>query len=71
MLRLRKILLSDYLYLGIIIIVSLITIVRLLLPVKSNYSEYSNKFTGTIQKIIINDDKVTLYLKNKETIIGT
>ena len=71
MLRLRKILLSDYLYLVIVMVISLITIIRLFIPIESNYGEQSNKFTGIVQKIIIKDDQVTIYLKNKETIIGT
>ena len=70
MLRLRKILLCDYLYIVIIILVLLITIIRLSIPVKSNYTESSASFIGTIEKIIIKDNKVTIYLKNKETIIG-
>ena len=71
MLRLRKILLSDYLYLSITILVFLIVIIRLAIPYKSNYTEQSTRFIGTIQKLIIKDDKVTIYLKNKEIIIGT
>ena len=71
MLRLRKILLSDYLYLSIVIFTLLVTIYRLCIPLESNYNESDTTFTGIIEKIIIKDDKVTIYIKNKETIIGT
>ena len=71
MLRLRKILLLDYLYIGITLLVFLITIFRLSIPINSNYNESSTSFIGTITKIIIKEDKVTLYVKNKETVIAT
>lgn len=71
MLRLRKILLLDYLYISITLLVLLITIFRLSIPINSNYNESSTSFTGIITKIIIKEDKVTLYVKNKETVIAT
>ena len=71
MLRLRKILLCDYLYITILIISLLITIYRINISKESNYNESSNTFTGIITKIIIKDDNVRLYIKNKETVIGT
>ena len=70
MLRLRKILLCDCLYFIITILVLLITIYRLSIPIISNYNESSTSFIGTITKIIVKDDKVTIYVKNKETIIA-
>ncbi len=71
MLRLRKILLLDYLYVGITVLVLLISIIRLSIPINSNYNESSTSFIGIITKIIIKDDKVTLYVNNKETVIAT
>ena len=71
MLRLRKILLLDYLYLSITLIVLLITIMRLSIPLKSNYNEKSTSFIGTVTKVIIKNEKVTIYVKNKETVIAT
>ena len=71
MLRLRKILLCDYLYLSIILVIAIITIIRLSIPIRSNYNKQSNSFIGIIQKITIKEDKVTVYIKNKETVIGT
>ena len=52
-------------------VVILITIPRLITPKYSSYSISSTSFTGTIIKIIKHDDYNTLYIKNKETIIGT
>ena len=71
MLRLRKILLLDYLYLSITLIVLLITIMRLSIPLKSNYNEKSTSFIGIVTKVIIKNEKVTIYVKNKETVIAT
>ncbi len=71
MLRLRKILLCDYVYFIVTILVILITIYRLSIPVISNYNESSTIFIGTINKIIVKNDKVTIYVKNKETIIAS
>ena len=71
MLRLRKILLLDYLYLSITLIVLLITIMRLSIPLKSNYNEKSTSFIGIVTKVIIKNEKVTVYVKNKETVIAT
>ncbi len=68
MLRLRKILLCDYLYIGILIIVLLISILR----INNNHKKIStNKITGTIINITHNEDKTTLIIKSKEKIIGT
>ncbi len=71
MLRLRKILLCDYVYFIVTILVILITIYRLSIPVISNYNESSTTFIGTINKIIVKNDKVTIYVKNKEIIIAS
>lgn len=71
MLRLRKILLCDYLYISIIIIVLSITIVRLVIPKQSNYNESTNTFIGIVEKIERKDDQIRLYIKNRETVIGT
>ena len=71
MLKLRKILLCDYVYFIVTILVILITIYRLSIPVISNYNESSTTFIGTINKIIVKNDKVTIYVKNKEIIIAS
>ncbi len=71
MLRLRKILLCDYVYFIVTVLAILITIYRLSIPVISNYNESSTTFIGTINKIIVKNDKVTIYVKNKEIIIAS
>lgn len=71
MLRLRKILLSNYLYFISIILVLLISLIRLAFPLKSNCSSSSKSFTGIITKLAIKDEKLTLYIKSKESIIAT
>ena len=71
LLRLRKILLSNYLYISILIIVISISIVKLLIPKESKYNIKENSFIFIIDKYNIDNDKLTLYLKGKETVIGT
>ena len=71
MLKLRKALLSDYIYYIFIVIVSIITIIRINLPKNSLYKLTDTNFTGTITNYNINGNHLTIYLKNKETIIGT
>ena len=68
MLRLRKILLCNYIYITIFILVLIITIIRLSIPNKSHIK--GNSFTGIITKIEIKEDKTNLYITNKETIIA-
>ncbi len=71
MLQLRKILLSNKFYLFVFLFVSLITIIRLSIPQKSNYKDSSKYFSGKVIKIIEKDNYQTLTIKNKETLIGT
>ena len=68
MLKLRKILLCDYLYISLLILVILISIPRL-----SNYHEKlsTNKIIGTITNISKRENKVVLNIKSKENIIAT
>ena len=44
---------------------------RLSIPLKSNYNEKSTSFIGIVTKVIIKNEKVTIYVKNKETVIAT
>ena len=71
MLKLRILLLSNYFYLILIIFAFLISLIRINLPRTSSYSEKSVYFYGIVTKYNIISDKLTIYLKNKETIIGT
>ena len=64
MFRLRKILLCNYLYIIIIIVVGIITIFRL-----NNTITYNSPYTGTITKIVKLDDKTSITIDNK--VIGT
>ena len=71
MLKLRKILLCNYLfYIAFIFSISL-TIIRINIPKLSNYNENSKVFTGIIIQIIEKEDKVIYKIKNKEIVIGT
>ena len=69
MLQLRKILLSKYLYYSIFLLTILLTIIRLSIPYNSSYSEKSKSFTGVITNIVIKDDKTSLTITNKESVI--
>ena len=69
MLKLRKILLCDFLYISIFVLVIIITIIRLNIPNKYNLNDKS--FTGIVDKIIIKNNKTTIYIKNKETVIAS
>ena len=71
MLKLRKILLSNYFYLILIILSFLIFSFRLALPRKSILNSKDNYFYGTVTKYNLTSSKLTIYLKNKETVIGT
>ena len=71
LLRLRKILLSNYLYISILLIVIFISIIRLIIPKESKYNINENTFIFIIDKYNIDNDKLTIYLKGKETVIGT
>ncbi len=67
MLRLRKILLCDYLYYTFLLFSILYTIINISNPPKSSYTEKSNTFTGIVTKIVKKEYK-TIYIKNKEIV---
>ncbi len=70
MLRLRKILLSNYTYIILLIIFIPIILIRLDINNKSIYNNKTTKVEGIITRYSINNDTVTIYLKSKENIIG-
>lgn len=70
MLKLRKILLCNYLYYSVFLIVILISLIRLSLPKTTTYTEKSKNFQGIITKLSKKGDKLTINIKNKETIIA-
>ena len=69
MLKLRKILLYDYLYVIIFLLIIVISITRLLTPKKSNLNN-KKTFTGIITKIEKTSKKTNIYIKDKETVIA-
>lgn len=71
MLKLRKILLCNYLYIIFITIVFLLSIFRLSIKNNSAYTESSTSFKGIITKIYFKETNLVIYLKNKENIIAT
>ena len=71
MLKLRKILLCNYLFYTIFIFSISLTIIRINIPKTSNYNENSKTLTGIIIQIIEKEDKVIYKIKTKEVIIGT
>ena len=67
MLRLRKILLCDYLYIILLLLIIIISIPRL----NNNYEKInSNEIIGIVTNISKEDNKVSLEIKSKEKIIG-
>ena len=71
MLKLRKILLCNYLFYTVFIFSISLTIIRINIPKISNYNENSKTLIGIIIQIIEKEDKVIYKIKNKEIVIGT
>ena len=69
MLQLRKILLLDNLYIILLIIVIILLILRLSLPVKSEYTSSTNSLTGIVLKKVYKDEKLTLIVKQREKVL--
>ena len=69
MLRLRKILLYDSIYIGILIIVLIISIIRINIKPNLFYKENSI-IVGTIENIEYEDDYYKLTIKGKEKVLG-
>ena len=68
MLRLRKILLYNYLYFVILSIGLIITAVRVNLPIKSNYKLSDTKIIGIVTNIDIDGNKLDIIINGKEKI---
>ena len=67
-----KIILQSNLFLLILIIATIVIItIRILTPSKTYYTPKDNKVIGTIEKITLDNEKVTLLIKSKEKIQGT
>ena len=70
MLRLRKILLSNYTYIILLVIFIPIIIIRIDLSKNSIYNSKTTQVIGRITNYSINNDTVIIHLKSKENIIG-
>lgn len=70
MLRLRKILLYDSIYIGILLIVLIISIIRINIKPNLLYKEDST-ITGIIQNIEYEEDYYKLTIKGKEKVLGS
>ena len=66
MLKLRKILLCDFLYIIFIIVILFFSLFRLLFFKISNYSLKSNLVEGIVTKIVYKENNQVIYLKDKE-----
>ena len=71
MLKLRKILLLDYIYFIFFFIVIILTSIRLLIPKTSNYNINTNQVIGIVTNIKEKDKKVTITIKAKEKLLMT
>ena len=71
MLKLRKILLCDYIYYLILLVAIIFSLINLTLPKKSKYTGKEKEVIGTVTKINTKDDKITIILKAKEKLIVT
>ena len=67
MLKLRKILLCNYPYYLIFIIVIIISLIRLNIPKTTQYSNNSKQVIGIITSIKEKDKQVTLTIKRNKT----
>ena len=71
MLKLRKILLCDYFYYVLLILVILLTILRVNLKPNVLFDNKYYEISGIIEKINIDGNKLVLNIKSKEKLIGT
>lgn len=70
MIKLRKILLCNYLYIFLIILVLIITFIRINIKYTSSYSNNSKELYGYIKEISIDGNKLRMILKGKELVIS-
>ena len=69
MLKLRTILLHDYIYYILLSITVLITIINILIPRQSIYNENIKSIRAKIISSSITGDKLNLTIKNKEKLL--
>ena len=71
MIKLRTILLHDYIYYILLSITVLITIINILIPRQSIYNENIKSIRAKIISSSITGDKLNLTIKNKENLLIT
>lgn len=71
MLRLRKILLLDYIFYIFTILIIILTIIRLTIKKESNYKITNTEVEGIVTKISYIDEKVSIEIKAKEKLLVT
>lgn len=69
LIKLRKILLYDILYISILLIVLFTVIIRIIIPNNSKYNNKVTEITGKIINISKEDNKITLLVKAKEKVL--
>ena len=69
MLKLRKILLLDIIYIIFFILVIIISIIRINLPKKSNYSFDDTELTGNIVDMHVFENQYKMIIKGKEKVM--
>lgn len=71
MLKLRKILLLDYIFYIFTILIIILTIIRLTIKKESNYKITNTEVEGIVTKISYIDEKVSIEIKAKEKLLVT
>lgn len=69
MLKLRTLLLSNYLYILILVLTVIISTIRITLPKTSKYSKTDQDLTGIVTKYSVNGNNLSMTLKGKEPVI--
>ena len=71
LIRLRKILLCNYLYYIFLILIILFSIFRINYTYKSIYSNQNKEVEGIIKELSIKNDKTNITITSDENVIGT
>ena len=71
LIRLRKILLCNYLYYIFLILIILFSIFRINYTYKSIYSNQTKEVKGIIKDLSIKNDKTNITITSDENVIGT
>ena len=71
LIRLRKVLLCDYLYYIILFLTIIISSIRLNYKYQSIYNEKTKEASGIVNSIGLDNDKLSLVIKDKEYLLGS